>query len=130
MSLSPTSTAVSSSIRFYGGTVAQIEAQTDLTYISGTTGRTVFRGSYEEGTWIYNGTAIAGWVITGVDGYIVDSGTANTINKNKNTCTHELGHALGWRGHSSNSQDIMYSAISEVTTLTQRDIDHLWQVYH
>jgi len=47
----------------------------------------------------------------------------------KNVMTHEIGHALGWGGHSSNSSDIMYSSENSVTSLTSRDKNHLKQVY-
>ena len=46
-----------------------------------------------------------------------------------NTATHELGHALGWAGHSTTSTDIMYAAATSITTLTPRDKRHLTQVY-
>ncbi|MFD1736295.1 matrixin family metalloprotease [Bacillus salitolerans] len=42
--------------------------------------------------------------------------------------THELGHGLGWLGHSSNSGDLMNADASN-DTLSTRDINHLQQNY-
>ena len=44
------------------------------------------------------------------------------------TITHEFGHALGYAGHSPNSDDIMRSA-SSARQLTSRDITHISQFY-
>ena len=63
----------------------------------------------------------------GAVGCIIDKD--RTTDQYKKTCTHELGHALGWAGHSSNTSDIMYSAGSSVTSLTSRDKNHLSQDY-
>lgn len=62
-----------------------------------------------------------------VEGCIIDK--EYTLNQTKKTCTHELGHALGWIGHSGTSSDIMYQSGSSITSLTYRDIQHLSQVY-
>jgi len=51
------------------------------------------------------------------------------VNLYRNTMTHELGHALGWFGHSGNASDIMYSARSTKTTISTRDARHLSQIY-
>ncbi|NLL95696.1 MAG: matrixin family metalloprotease [Clostridiaceae bacterium] len=65
------------------------------------------------------------------DGYIMDSAKVyyNTDIANKKTYLHEAGHSLGWLGHSSNSNDIMYPISSSVKKLTSRDKNHLTQVY-
>ncbi len=47
------------------------------------------------------------------------------------TCKHEVGHALGMYGHSSNSDDIMFYSLSlkPVTQLSQRDKNTIMRVY-
>ena len=62
--------------------------------------------------------------------FIIDNG--RTEAKYNKTFTHELGHALGWLGHSSrtnNNLDIMYAYSSTVQNLTYYDKAHLNQVY-
>ena len=46
------------------------------------------------------------------------------------TATHEIGHALGWRGHSATYTDVMYYSENSYFYLTNQDISHLFQVYH
>lgn len=43
-------------------------------------------------------------------------GRAISKDEIKKTALHEIGHALGMNGHSSNSADIMYAAISPKQT--------------
>lgn len=85
------------------------------------------RTSSVEGTWTYGSSSKTGRLVVGAVGCIIDKD--RTTDQYKKTCTHELGHALGWAGHSSNTSDIMYSAGSSVTSLTSRDKNHLSQVY-
>ena len=60
-------------------------------------------------------------------GFIRDFGSNTT--KYNSVCAHEIGHALGWWGHSSDRSDVMYSPYQGVTSLTDRDKYHLKQVY-
>lgn len=52
-----------------------------------------------------------------------------SLERYKNTCTHELGHALGYMGHSASSADIMYYLDKNAYTLTNNEKEHLIQVY-
>jgi tetratricopeptide (TPR) repeat protein len=49
----------------------------------------------------------------------------------KKTCLHELGHALGLRGHSSNNHDIMFYSVSPTVwpVLSKRDKATLCRLY-
>ncbi|CAN5224322.1 hypothetical protein BH10CYA1_BH10CYA1_07460 [soil metagenome] len=49
----------------------------------------------------------------------------------KKTCLHELGHALGLRGHSSNNHDIMFYSVSPTVwpVLSKRDKSTLLRLY-
>lgn len=44
---------------------------------------------------------------------------------------HEMGHMLGWKGHSPTKSDVMYASLqnSPKTTLTDRDVKQLTQIY-
>lgn len=47
------------------------------------------------------------------------------------TCLHEMGHALGMHGHSSNPTDVMFLAATPapITKLSQRDINTIHRMY-
>lgn len=60
--------------------------------------------------------------------YILDKGYTNP-DKYKATSLHELGHALGWCGHSSLSSDAMYEYSNLVLTPTLRDERQIHQFY-
>ena len=61
-------------------------------------------------------------------GYVIFTGTDSYHNDLK-TCTHELGHAMGWRGHSTSSNCVMWQGTSTRTTLQTSEINHLSQIY-
>ena len=61
--------------------------------------------------------------------FCVVQNTTSNANNYKNTALHELGHIIGWRGHSSNSTHVMYDTVSSVTSLTTADKKHVTQVY-
>jgi len=50
-------------------------------------------------------------------------------NRTRSTTIHEVGHALGYVGHSSDPREIMWVANTDVTTLHPNEIKHLRQVY-
>lgn len=82
----------------------------------------------DEGEWYYYGDLKYGQTIRRARVYIVKK-TFKSNNEYQNTVLHEMGHASGWDGHSSNSKDVMYRNNTSVTTLTSRDKNHLSQVY-
>jgi hypothetical protein len=47
------------------------------------------------------------------------------------TCQHEVGHALGWQGHSSTAGDIMYPVLNANQTpfLKERDRNTITALY-
>jgi hypothetical protein len=55
--------------------------------------------------------------------YVTTSGTT------ANTIAHEMGHALGWYGHSSSSSLLMYKYSSSETKPQTNDLSHLKTVY-
>ena len=85
-----------------------------------------------EGTYRYNSSTKIGYTISNVVYlYIIykPGGTSPSSDGYKKTVTHELGHSLGWFGHSSNSSDVMYGSSHTQCNLTTRDKLHLTQVY-
>ena len=126
ITVSSSSYDTSAPIKFYGGTVEEINAYGDFSIDSSINGLTRYTIS-QEGNWKYCNASKTGYLISSAIGCIVDNG--RNSNEYEKTCAHELGHALGWQGHSHNSSDIMYAYGSSVTSLTTRDSAHLSQVY-
>lgn len=59
---------------------------------------------------------------------IVDNGLSRS--EQRHTAIHEMGHALGWDGHSQELTDIMYYAASYIREVVSlNDKAHLEQVY-
>lgn len=126
MTDSQATTSSSTKVIFYGGTKAELDALGIFSLTSSNTGLTNTTSS-SEGTWTYGSTTKDGKLISKVRGCIVDK--SRTTDQYKNTSTHELGHGLGWAGHSSNSSDVLYASATSITSLTTRDKRHLKQVY-
>lgn len=61
-------------------------------------------------------------------GYIINDSN-NTLNIYMNAATHELGHALGWMGHSTDKNDVMGAYSFGLYKLSDHDKCHLSQVY-
>lgn len=116
----------SAPIQYHGGTQAEVNAYGLFTVSSSDNGITAVY-AYNEGTWTYGGSTKTGNLVIQAEGCIVDWG--HTANQYKNTCSHELGHALGWYGHSSSSYDVMYTYGTSITSLSNNDKNHLSQVY-
>lgn len=82
-----------------------------------------------EGTWKYNSAEKTGYKLRGQAKVYIVVKSGRTASQYENITTHELGHALGWLGHSSKTSDVMYGNVSSNTTLTTRDKRHLNQIY-
>ena len=120
-------TSTSSNIVCYGGTVNQIYSTTGYQVPSNVCGITNCSATLTNTRLEYDGLTYKIYNISHANVYILDLG--NNLNKTKMTCIHEVGHSLGWFGHSTLSSDIMYSYSTENITLTTRDKNHLVQVY-
>ena len=70
-----------------------------------------------------DGTYYSYWKLYKVRTYIKE------VSQHTNVTVHELGHALGWMGHSTSSSDLMYTYANGLTTPQSRDISHLKQFY-
>jgi predicted Zn-dependent protease len=126
ISTSSTSDSGTAKIIVWGGTYNTLH-QLEPSIGSGDSGLTVTTRSFV-GYYNYNGNMKNGYNNTFAYCYIIyNSGL--TSSQYKNATTHELSHALGWTGHSSNSSDVMYAYQSSNYTLTTRDEEHLTQVY-
>ncbi len=120
-------TSWASNIVCYGGTRSQILAGANLVVTTSDAGA-CFGGS----TFYQNITANGmskqlKYQSTTQQVCIVDAN--RTTNAYKNVFTHEVGHALGWLGHSNFSNDIMWTTISEIFNLTSYEKNHLSQFY-
>ena len=123
-----------------GGTPAEINARglfdSNQIPASGVAGRVLFNPPSvvsTEGNWTHiSGDAKTGYTFQGIIGCVVDQGLILMENRYRMVATHELGHALGWMGHTSDPDSIMYPNIIlgvSITTLTDIDKRHLRQVY-
>jgi len=74
----------------------------------------------------FTGSGDTGLIIT------VFTGSTRNINFATMTAIHELGHALGYYGHSPNSNDVMAATpplFSPPETLNPAELEHLRQIY-
>jgi len=116
-----------SNIELYGGkesTLSQIDADIESYWAL-----TINVVNSKTGTTTYQGKTISLYELNRVQ-VLCPTHLFTSPNGYKNMFTHELGHSLGWIGHSSDSDDVMYgTAGSSRNTLTTRDKDHLKQMY-
>jgi predicted Zn-dependent protease len=125
ITINTSSTASTGNIEYYGGTRSEITAYTGYTLPTDSAGQTRYYYKGEEGTWTYGSSSKTGYLFSFIYCYMVDA----SDDYEYNVATHELGHALGWMGHTPNSSAVMYHTESSVITLTNIDKNHLSQVY-
>ncbi len=126
INISTTSSEASANITAYGGTISELEALGySLTPVTlGTTERSyTYLGHYTYNNSVKLGARIDDAVIC------IQDKSGKTPADYINTCTHELGHALGFFGHASSSSAIMYAFGHTGNTLQTPEINHLKQVY-
>jgi hypothetical protein len=116
----------SSKIIYYGGTKAEIDALNIFSPVpSDWNGNTQPIGKVE-GNWTYGSTTKTGYLLSQARGYVVDAN--RSAEDYKATATHELGHAMGWGGHTTNRSAVMYTW-NTLYTLTSIDKRQVTQVY-
>ena len=122
-------TSSSHTIHFYGGTAAQLEAAGVFSDCTGVNGKTKSTATVE-GNYTYNGEIKTCKVTTYSKIALVEK--SRTDMAYCKTSAHELGHAIGYSGHSLTKGDIMYTSSIYNTTnaLTERDVKHIYQIYH
>lgn len=117
-----------SKISIYGGYLEDVKklGYWDVTSkVNGVTGYTKYE---EEGDYTWDGKKKTSWIMNEVNICILDKN--HLLDEYRNTTTHELGHALGWKGHDAiNSDSVMYPIGHSIYTLGSRDKLHLQQMY-
>ena len=119
-------------ITIYSGTREEINAVEDIGFTIMWSQAGNSNSDYEdnyEGYYMYNGSPRFLFEITKAEvGVAYESNL--TLDDYRSTITHELGHALGYIGHSSSNTDVMYfQTTGSDYTLSNNEIAHLSQVY-
>lgn len=129
-SITISSSATNAPIKFYGGTKAQLDALNIFNPIATSNlGRTVYTNITYRGTHTYNFSPRYWYSYNRIDGFVV-SRTDMSYNNYLKTASHEVGHAMGWRGHPTNRPTwIMQQGKLENTTFKQGERNHLLQIY-
>ncbi len=122
------SASPTTSIKYYGGTKEQLETIGVFGKIGGELGATQTSESYE-GTWKYGSYNRTVKRMNSARGYIVDCSWRDIVGY-KNTCAHEFGHAMGWAGHTTDKDSVMYKNDNyNRIYLSSIDKRHLQQIY-
>ena len=116
----------SADIVVLGGTHQQLAARGHVLPIH-SNGSTIFYYNVV-GYYTYNNVIKLEAVINNARIGIVSG--SRPINEYKKTTTHEMGHALGYCGHSAGTTDVMYYAGHASYNLKPNDYAHLQQVYN
>ena len=77
--------------------------------------------------WYSDSNKVARWYSVPHNVFVHNLSTSSQYYK---VATHEIGHAIGWRGHTATYIDVMYHTENSYYSLTNRDIEHLNQIYH
>lgn len=127
--ISFTTTNPYAGVFYFGGTSDEITAYTGYEMPSNVTGLTNYTSYMKEGTRTYNGNKKNSYAFVTVNVFLLDKSRSSI--QYANTALHELGHAMGWMGHTSTSypNTVMYPTATTITSLTTCDIRHLSQVY-
>ncbi len=125
----PSATNTSAIMQFYGGTKQQIKSLGCFVYVDdGGAGATIYTSENESAIHYYGNQRIIEHKIWGSKSAVL-SDVGLSYNNCIKTTMHEMGHALGWYGHASNSSFVMYQGRSSVTTLKSGEKNHLSQIY-
>lgn len=132
-----TTSASNANIKVYGGpydNMFSIDNNIRTDYLGYTNRLSVTN----EGQWGYKASATSPNDWSGMvykDGYKTYNTRIVIVHRSTSTffkegvVAHELGHAFGWVGHSSMSSDLMQPNGIGRPAITQRDLDHVKQVY-
>jgi len=128
MSKLETAPPSSAKISFYGGNTTQLTNTGRFGTVTGdVVGLACFPNMVVEGVWKKSTTEYKSAIIPEMWGYVLDAGYTSA--QVKCACTHELGHAMGWRGHAAANTNVMHPYMTSIYTLTTIDKRNIQQLY-